>query len=145
MLNTRRVISALVWWKYTFIANHHILDRNKPMGATNGAEFPYHSWIYPHFFPVRFMLFNRLFAVESFVDHCGLCWPVSFGHCIFCPSSIYPSNYSIGILKLFLCVSGMLDSLSWSFTHIISFFIKYWHLRGCDCMIAIYAISAYYH
>ena len=74
----------------------HVWSRNCP--------FFRNTWVHIRCL-TGFPLLNLQFSVKCFVDRCFSLYSISFGHCIFCPSSIYRFWLPFGVSKLFLPLS----------------------------------------
>ena len=75
---------------------YHVWSRNCP--------FFRNTWVHTRWL-VGFQLLTLQFSVKCFVDRCFSLYSFSFGHCIFCPSSIYRFWLPFGVSKLFLPLS----------------------------------------
>ena len=71
----------------SYITYSRVCNKIKTAGATSGAEAAYYSGVHPVFSRVR--VARSLVLCFCFVERCFSFCPLSFGHCVFCPFSIY--------------------------------------------------------
>jgi len=76
------------------------LTRRVPLEEQELLTLPEHVSSPPVFSGVR--VTQSLVLCVCLVDRCLSFCTFSFGHCVVCSSSIYDSDYPIGIFKLFL-------------------------------------------
>ena len=72
------VLLSFLLWSSVIL---RFMDFDYPFGISTLLTLPEHLSSTPVF--VGFMVLDRQFSVQCFVDHC-FCF--SFGHCVFCPS-----------------------------------------------------------
>ena len=88
---------------------------------------------------------RSLVLYVCFVDRCLSFCTFSFGHCVVCSSSIYDSDYSFGIFKLFLIIIEGFVFILKVCPNLKSVSVR----RSRDHMVVgfttTYAISSYHH